>query len=141
MAVGIDQDVNDGTAERKFPQRDFPLHDGKDFQPRAEMVGMRVGLLAGSFESMDGNVVNGEFQPREAPLEAADFDGAAGDRLQRDYQLLPHALAKEVAVEIPDGAEGRGQHGKAGNRGNESGSGFEVSGSGRPAQMPSANPV
>jgi hypothetical protein len=38
--------------------------------------------------------------------------------LQREYQLLPHALVKESAVKIPTGAEREGKHDKAGKRGN-----------------------
>ena len=93
---------------------------------------MRVGLLARSFESMDGDVFNVEFKLGQVPLEVFNFDGAAGDRLQRRYQLLPHALAKEVAVEIPNGTEKDGKHDKAGDRGDESG--------GCSSEIPSANP-
>jgi hypothetical protein len=92
------------------------------------MIDMRVGLLADSFKSMDGEVVNVEFKSGQVPLEASDFDGATGDRLQREYQLLPHALAKESAVKIPAGAEGEGKHDKAGKRGS-------------PSDVTSANPV
>jgi hypothetical protein len=82
------------------------------------MIDVRVGLLAGSFEPMDGEVVNDEFKPGQTPLEASDFDAAAGDGLQREHQFLPHALAKVGAVEIPSGAEGDGKQEQARNRGN-----------------------
>jgi hypothetical protein len=65
-------------------------------------------------------------------LEASNFDGAAGNRLQRRYQLLPHALTEEVAVEIPNGTEKDGKHNKAGDCGDES--------EGCSSEIPSANP-
>ena len=69
------------------------------------MVGMGVRLLAGSFEPVNRDVINREFQPRQMPVEASNFDGAAGDRLQGEDQLLPHVLAKQGAVQTANGGE------------------------------------
>ena len=35
---------------------------------------MGVRLLAGSFEPVNRNVINREFQPRQMPVEAFNFD-------------------------------------------------------------------
>ena len=63
-------------------------------------------------------------------MDAADFDGASGERMQREDQFPPHALAKVGAVEIAGGSEEDGKQEQAGKRSQQSGSGFGVSATG-----------
>ena len=79
-------------------------------QSNVDAVSVRVGLLVGSFQAVDGQIVGFEFKLGEVPAKSMQLDTAPGGVFQGGNRFAPNQICEPRASHIPRQGNTSHQH-------------------------------